>query len=392
MDLEPPLLVWRYRTPDTNPDRSCLLELLASKRIRLDVDEEHSFASVVSVDVVGEDELVLVLEADSVSHVHTIVLEGGQDSPRVVASILRLLPTFEPRDLLMYTSRVARWPAENDTFDKVVGSNSQYLLNHFSCATLGLPPAVGRIYISPHSVHVSVSFWSEQHWTFDLYAMSNEPILSGRTLDLGKGCSVSVLLASECIQTLRAARNRIKSTKCFGVALSVLQSRQNCVIPLFVRGAVEYLSLHLEEEGIFRVSGSARVVAEMSLALDEGFAIDFAKNSVADVATLLKRFLGDIPGKLISFFQIVKNDLGSPDLLPELIASNCPPEHQSFLRFILSFIQRVEANCKTNKMTRSNLAMVFSPVMIEMPDLQDFAAASQLMEMLIANPEKLLPL
>ena len=139
---------------------------------------------------------------------------------------------------------------------------------------------------------------------------------------------------------------------------------------------------------MFRVSGSARVVADLKLAIDEGHTVNLQGLAVADVATLLKRFLGEIPGKLIPFFNDIKHHVGAPDL-HERITQLATPEHCAFLKFVFAFIARVAAHSETNKMTPANCAMVFSPVMIDLPDLNDFALASTCIERCIAEGEAL---
>lgn len=311
-------------------------------------------------------------------------LSCSNDSLVVVAELFKRLPQLGgPRDVLETLSLI-RWPAENAFFRELYPG--QYLETHFAVASL---PSYGRLYLSRHVVHVSMSIggWSETKRQFDLLKVNVS--LEGRTLKLDD-LALTVLLAEDCHRAILDARNQLETTKCFGVPLSILQSRQNVTVPAVLDQCIIFLDQHLDEEGLFRVSGSAKVVSEMVLLCDEGHDIPLDQMSVADVCTLLKRFIGDVPSKVIHFFQSLKS-LPANDVPRhcQCIQEHTTPEERALLRHLFHFISRVAAKSQSNKMTAANLAMVFTPVLIDLPTLDDFGPATQFILLAIAETDTL---
>ncbi len=132
---------------------------------------------------------------------------------------------------------------------------------------------------------------------------------------------------------------------------------------------MDLLEQRAGEEGLFRVSGSARAVRRLALRLDEGAAADPALERAAahDLASLLKRLLADAP-------PLLGAD-GGPEPRPPALAA--------FARFLLSFLGRVAARASSNRMTAANLAVVWTPVLARVDDLSRFAPAHDLVLRLI---------
>ncbi|XP_034043940.1 protein FAM13A-like [Thalassophryne amazonica] len=93
-----------------------------------------------------------------------------------------------------------------------------------------------------------------------------------------------------------------KQSKLFGVSLLELRERGLVQggVPVVVRRMVEHLRKYgLHQEGLFRVSGSVCAVESLKQRLDSGEDVDFSEADTSTVASLLKRFLRDLPEGLV---------------------------------------------------------------------------------------------
>uniref|UniRef100_A0A4W4FS59 Rho-GAP domain-containing protein n=1 Tax=Electrophorus electricus TaxID=8005 RepID=A0A4W4FS59_ELEEL len=137
----------------------------------------------------------------------------------------------------------------------------------------------------------------------------------------------------------------------FGVAL--LDVRELGLVkdgvPMVMRTMVEYLRQHgLEQEGLFRVSGSVRAVDGLRRRLDsrEQWVELGQEVEVCTVASLLKQYLRELPeglvhpsvqNALIQLQQDGNNLLDVRSLLQRL-----PDVHYSVLRYLCHFLTQVE--------------------------------------------------
>lgn len=311
------------------------------------------------------------------------ILAVAGDSLSLVCRVLCVFrhKRHKTKRVLEKVLSLARWPAENIFFRKFFPL--EFLENHFACASL---PQVGRLYFSRQHVLVSLSMgWGSSESQFDLYGAQLH--LDGMLVTLDS-LTLRVALAGECYAGLRAAQEALQATKCFGVPLATLQERQGAV-PTVVRRCIEVVEAHLDDEGLFRVSGSAKVVNQLVLCLDEGCPIAWDQVQVADAASLLKRFFSDLPDKLFSFFEALKVVVeADDDTFKGVLHQHCTsPLHLELLHFFFAFLSRVAAHADTNRMTPQNLAMVFAPVVVELPDMMDFGPANALVLRGVTHPE-----
>lgn len=93
----------------------------------------------------------------------------------------------------------------------------------------------------------------------------------------------------------------------FRMPLDTLAERDGCMVPVFVRKAVDYLMANgLEEVGLLRLSGNQSEMNRMRVGFDNGGPIDFTGVDVNTVAGLLKAFFRELPG-LFVFFKKTTN-------------------------------------------------------------------------------------
>ncbi|KIW15337.1 hypothetical protein PV08_05383 [Exophiala spinifera] len=164
----------------------------------------------------------------------------------------------------------------------------------------------------------------------------------------------------------------------FGVSLDNLFQRDGTAVPTIVYQCVQAVDLYgLEVEGIYRTSGSAHHIMELRRLFDQdASAIDFRNatsfyNDIASVTTLLKHFLRDLPDPLLTaeqyqaFIEAAKleDDIVRRDSIHALVNS-LPDPNYATLRTLVLHLHRVAAHSDKNKMTQSNLAIVFAPTLM----------------------------
>ncbi|XP_046498839.1 rho GTPase-activating protein 1 isoform X1 [Equus quagga] len=157
----------------------------------------------------------------------------------------------------------------------------------------------------------------------------------------------------------------------FGVSLQHLRDKnlEHEPIPLVLRETIAYLRLHaLTTEGIFRRSANTQIVREVQQKYNMGLPVDFDQyNELHLPAVILKTFLRELPEPLLTFdlyhhvvgflnideSQRVEATLQALGTLPE--------ENFLVLRFLTAFLVEISAHSDHNKMTNTNLAVVFGP-------------------------------
>ncbi|XP_010795704.1 protein FAM13A-like, partial [Notothenia coriiceps] len=105
------------------------------------------------------------------------------------------------------------------------------------------------------------------------------------------------------IPILRPRTVTAMHTRLFGVSLLELQEKGLVEdgVPLVMRRMVKHLSTHaLNQEGLFRVNGNVRAVETLKQRLESGEDVDLLSEADScTVASLLKRFLRDLPQGLV---------------------------------------------------------------------------------------------
>ncbi|XP_026759801.1 rho GTPase-activating protein 1-like [Galleria mellonella] len=193
-------------------------------------------------------------------------------------------------------------------------------------------------------------------------------------------------------------------TQQFGVSLQfVKENNANMVdsIPPVVRQCVEFLSQPdaLETEGLFRRSANILVIKELQRACNKGETISF-RNDPHNAAVLLKTFLRDLEEPLMTFDlydEILKFQTWSnrekPRQVKILILERLPLDNYKLLKYIIQFLWKVQDRSCLNKMTSSNLAVVFGPNLAWPPNgqmsLQAIAPINAFTDFLLENQESI---
>ncbi|KAF7687867.1 rho GTPase-activating protein 1 [Silurus meridionalis] len=155
----------------------------------------------------------------------------------------------------------------------------------------------------------------------------------------------------------------------FGVALSVLRNTGADGIPLVMRDTITFLQEKgLQTEGIFRRSANVSLVKSIKLKYNSGEQVNFFEmDDVHLAAVILKTFLRELPEPLLTYtlYNDVVNfhrvDKASQALTVRNMLMSLPEENYVSLRFLVQFLAQVSAESEVNKMTNTNLAVVFGP-------------------------------
>ncbi|XP_077379577.1 rho GTPase-activating protein 19-like isoform X2 [Festucalex cinctus] len=145
---------------------------------------------------------------------------------------------------------------------------------------------------------------------------------------------------------------------------------------------IEYLSKNLHVEGLFRVPGNSVRQQALKELLASGADVDLQSGDFHpnDAATLLKTFLGELPEPLLTHRHFhVHLKIADMTLLDEhggktsapnrerqtealqLLFLLLPPANRSLLKLLLDLLYHTAKRQDANKMSASNLALMFSP-------------------------------
>ncbi|EXJ70140.1 uncharacterized protein A1O5_06207 [Cladophialophora psammophila CBS 110553] len=164
----------------------------------------------------------------------------------------------------------------------------------------------------------------------------------------------------------------------FGVPLDELFQREGSAVPIIVMQCIKAVELFgLDVEGIYRTSGSTNQIMELRQQFDhDANSIDLRNpaafhDDIASVTTLLKHFLRDLPDPLLTaaqyrdFIQAAKieDDIVRRDSVHALVNA-LPDPNYATLRVLAIHLHKVAQHSGQNKMTNSNLAIVFAPTLM----------------------------
>ncbi|NXY46433.1 RHG01 protein, partial [Ceuthmochares aereus] len=165
----------------------------------------------------------------------------------------------------------------------------------------------------------------------------------------------------------------------FGVSLQHLREKSpdQSPVPLVVRETIAYLQEHaLNKEGIFRRSANIQVVKDIQQKYNMGVPVDFQEYEEIHLpAVILKTFLRELPEPLLTFdlyshvvnFQSVEE--GNRVDVFRKVLQTLPEENYEVLRLLTAFLVQVSAHRDENKMTNTNLAIVFGPNLLWAKDI-----------------------
>jgi len=167
----------------------------------------------------------------------------------------------------------------------------------------------------------------------------------------------------------------IVSPVIFGTELevAVLKPKSQALggIPAILVQACEYLSTHMQTDGIFRVSGSHDEVNSLQKAFDTGNEVDLnACTNPHNVSNILKLYFRELPDPLLTyalydkFISVATQSLDTQLHGLAMVLSELPKAHRDTLKYLLDFLHKVSDRSEESKMTAFNLAVVFGPTIM----------------------------
>jgi Rho GTPase-activating protein 1 len=202
---------------------------------------------------------------------------------------------------------------------------------------------------------------------------------------------------------------RAELKRYFGVPLDRLMSHplnEGLEMPHIVEAACRALDTPraLEQEGIFRLSGTLSRMKELRGQYDRGVLVDLDKEpEVHAVAGLLKMWLRELPDPLIPYFlydmfidNFDKNDIQGSRLRVANLMISIPLFNLRILDKMLRLLNKISTYSSINKMTTTNLAIVFGPNLLrpeqESPEFALFHASiiPAIVKFMIESPDEML--
>jgi len=158
----------------------------------------------------------------------------------------------------------------------------------------------------------------------------------------------------------------------FGVSLDWILDNQSVTIPPIMTQCVTFLQQPecLETEGIFRKAANAASVKECVQKLNRGEKVieTLSVQDVILVTVILKTFLREMSEPLLTFdlFESILHFADIPresrlTYCQDLIIKKLPERNYAVLKYLTEFLVLVNDRSDMNKMTASNLAVVFGP-------------------------------
>jgi len=159
----------------------------------------------------------------------------------------------------------------------------------------------------------------------------------------------------------------------FGVSLEEMQQKDNRKerIP-FVHQCIRALKQKgIEEEGIFRISGSPSEVDILQLSFQSTGEIQTELSPHA-VASALKKYLRELPESVIPFehqFNLFDALLSPAEIVKTASLKRCmndlPKLNRSLLKALILFLKELAKHSEKNKMNIINLSIVFGPMLMK---------------------------
>ncbi|KAG2216182.1 hypothetical protein INT45_003998 [Circinella minor] len=181
-------------------------------------------------------------------------------------------------------------------------------------------------------------------------------------------------------QTNNNSKGGKSTSHVFGVpleeAIRVCKISENYELPAVVYRCIEYLEAKnaTQEEGIYRLSGSAVKIKTLKQQFDQGVDINLLESDeyhdIHAVAGLLKLWLRELPGNVLTH-DLLKEFIPVIDLVDrdervqELgrLVSMLPLANYTLLRLLCSHLIRVINYADINKMNARNVGIIFSPTL-----------------------------
>jgi hypothetical protein len=158
--------------------------------------------------------------------------------------------------------------------------------------------------------------------------------------------------------------------KLFGERIEVVMNRENetGLIPQFLKQCYDRIVENADEEGIFRIPGSAKEITEIVHLVDHGQTVDLKQFCASTVASLFKKFYRDLPEPLLtnelhsSWIELLTiTDITERTNKIIVLFSKLPKHHQHLFITLFSLLNIIstEPHVTSSRMTVDNLSYIF---------------------------------
>ncbi|KAN0031841.1 hypothetical protein ACTFIV_005708 [Dictyostelium citrinum] len=193
----------------------------------------------------------------------------------------------------------------------------------------------------------------------------------------------------------------LSKTKCFGEDLSVVLNREGSTLPWFIIRAFQAIRNHIStEEGLFRLSGTKRIIYEYKQKIDEGKEYNLSEIlDVHVVCNLVKLYLRELqPEPLLTYSRYnelidtcnIEDQNQRVDKISKILSS-LPKHYYTLLHHLIHLLSQIASQPKS-KMGPANLATVIGPnILICQTDvvLEDIALGNMVVTTIIQNFDRI---
>lgn len=163
------------------------------------------------------------------------------------------------------------------------------------------------------------------------------------------------------------------------INLVPIANHDNEILPLVLTKCIQYIESdeeNLKSEGLYRKSGSKRVIEEIEAQFNSGEKdIDLSQYDINAVTSVLKKYLRNLPNPIITYEiyepiidYVRRNNMNLDDKTTKQgfiqILKPLPKKHIDVLKLLGKHINLVQKYSEFNLMTAKNLYLIFTPSLI----------------------------
>jgi hypothetical protein len=145
-----------------------------------------------------------------------------------------------------------------------------------------------------------------------------------------------------------------------------------------ILNCINRIEKDINEEGIYRISASSKVIKELSYSFNIGNEPDLTNYDVHTSCSLISFYLLELTTSLFDYDNLLKPLLNCQllvnleDTLNSMkeIILKYPLDYQIFLKNFFSHLKKVTDNSLSNKMGTKNLSIIFAPLLFKIFDLK----------------------
>jgi len=200
------------------------------------------------------------------------------------------------------------------------------------------------------------------------------------------------------VAQIKEAKKSIRNKKVFGVPLLELMEREASIpdhppIPIFLYKLFNYLYEKAQlEEGLFRIAASIAQIQHLKQEANKGKDVVYEDPHVG--AAMLKTFFRELPDILVT--QELRPwflELGGPDApsnpksqldICTILISKIPSPNREVLKTLIGLFNELVNHTDVNKMTPTNLGVVFGPNIFQNSKSESDALEMQYMNKVVS--------